>query len=176
MEVPMYCDRCGKPLNPGAMFCTACGARILPGAALPLAGSVVMVPGDRVKRNIGLLAALWMLNGVVRLVGAFAFTSLAPMLFPRIFGVHPWGYWDFPFRWSFWPMSLGWAWIAALVGAFGLVHLTLAWGLHERKSWARPLGLAVGFLALLRFPLGTALGKSRWLKPICRFLERTSSR
>ena len=44
------------------------------------------------------------------------------------------------------------------LGVFGVVHLILAWGLYERKQWARPLGLAIGFLALLRFPLGTALG------------------
>jgi len=36
--------------------------------------------------------------------------------------------------------------------------LVLAWGLFEREPWARFLGLALGFLALLRFPLGTALG------------------
>ena len=34
----------------------------------------------------------------------------------------------------------------------------VAWGLFEREPWARFLGLALGFLALLRFPLGTALG------------------
>ena len=154
----MYCDRCGNSLAPEALFCTACGTRILPGAALPVTCPVASAPGDRVKRNIGVVSALWMVNGVIRLVEALAFTSIAPMLFPRIFGTHPWGEWDFPFRWGFWPMSMGLASIAVLFGAFGLVHLTLAWGLHERKTWARPLGLMVGFLALLRFPLGTALG------------------
>src|SRR5439155_1439776 len=34
----------------------------------------------------------------------------------------------------------------------------VAWGLFERQSWARILGLVLGILALLRFPLGTALG------------------
>jgi hypothetical protein len=34
----------------------------------------------------------------------------------------------------------------------------LAWGLFERQPWARILGIVVGFLALLRFPFGTALG------------------
>ena len=41
---------------------------------------------------------------------------------------------------------------------FGVLHLVLAWGLFEREPWARFLGVALGFLALLRFPLGTALG------------------
>jgi hypothetical protein len=39
-----------------------------------------------------------------------------------------------------------------------MVHLLLAWGLFERQPWARVLGIVVGFLALLRFPFGTALG------------------
>ena len=40
---------------------------------------------------------------------------------------------------------------------FGVLHLVLAWGPFEREPWARFLGLVLGFLALLRFPLGTAL-------------------
>jgi tellurite resistance protein TehA-like permease len=41
---------------------------------------------------------------------------------------------------------------------FGVLHLVLAWGLFERQPWARTLGVVLGFLALLRFRLGTALG------------------
>ena len=156
----MYCDRCGKTLNPGAQFCTACGTRVLPGAvaaayepqAFPAA------PGDRVRRNIGPLSVLWAINGVLRLLETFAFTFVGPLLWPRILGAHSWSEWGFPFRWTVWPFSVGFAWLAVLFGAFGLVHLVLAWGLSERKTWARPLGLAVAALALFRFPLGTALG------------------
>ena len=158
----MFCDRCGKPLNPGAQFCTGCGTRILPGSgprtyAVPptfaLGG-----PTDRVRRNIGLLSVLWIINGILRLLETFAFSFIGPMLLPTIFGGHDGGGWDFPFRWAMWPFSMGVAWIAVLFGGFALVHLVLGWGLSERKTWARPLGLVVGFLALLRFPLGTALG------------------
>src|SRR5260370_33930290 len=46
----------------------------------------------------------------------------------------------------------------AVLAIFGVLHLVLAWGLFEREPWARFLGLVLGFLALLRFPLGTALG------------------
>jgi protein-S-isoprenylcysteine O-methyltransferase Ste14 len=48
--------------------------------------------------------------------------------------------------------------VGIFLGLFGLLHLVLAWGLFERESWARMLGLVIAFLALLRFPLGTALG------------------
>ena len=66
-----------------------------------------------------------------------------------------------------WPMS-GWGLdgflsrgifsAGVVLAMFGVVHLVLAYGLFERETWARMLGLAMGFLALLRFPLGTALG------------------
>ena len=45
-----------------------------------------------------------------------------------------------------------------VLAMFGVLHLVLAWGLFQREPWARMLGLVIGFLALLRFPLGTALG------------------
>jgi len=48
--------------------------------------------------------------------------------------------------------------LGIFLGFFGVLHLVLAWGLFERQPWARILGLVLGILALLRFPLGTALG------------------
>ena len=48
--------------------------------------------------------------------------------------------------------------LGIFLGLFGILHLVLAWGLFERQTWARALGLVLGILALLRFPLGTALG------------------
>jgi len=156
----MYCDHCGKPLGTGAQFCTSCGIRILPGAG-PAASSfqtMSVACNDRVRRHIGTLSILWAINGALRLLETFAMSVIGPMVVPQFFGVHAWRAWDFPFHWAAWPFSVGFAWVAALFGAFGVVHLILAWALREHKSWARPLGLAVGFLALLRFPLGTALG------------------
>src|SRR5258708_30073527 len=48
--------------------------------------------------------------------------------------------------------------VGVVLAMFGVLHLVLAYGLFERESWARMLGLVIGFLALLRFPLGIALG------------------
>jgi hypothetical protein len=157
----MYCNRCGGALNPGAQVCSACGERVLPGprVAQPVAGAgMAVVARGRVQRHIGLLAALWMVNGILRVVEVCSFTFIGNMLLPRVFWSNSWGGWSLPFRWNAWPLSMGLAWIAILLGVFGVIHLILAWGLHERKLWARPLGLVIGFLALLRFPLGTALG------------------
>ncbi len=48
--------------------------------------------------------------------------------------------------------------LGVVLAFFGVLHLVLAWGLFEREPWARFFGLALGFLALLRFPFGTLLG------------------
>lgn len=157
----MYCNRCGGALNEGAQFCPACGERVIPGARLaaPVAATSMSVgPGTRVRRHGGLLAALWGINGILRLLEVCSFTFIGHWLFPSIFGPRGWGGWNFPFRWAMWPMSMGFAWIAVLLGIFGVIHLILAWGLYERRQWARPLGIVIGILALIRFPLGTALG------------------
>lgn len=157
----MFCNRCGEALNAGAQVCPACGERVVPGpqAAQPVAGArVAIAPYGRVRRHVGVLAALWMLNGILRLLEVFSFTILGHLLFLGTFTRNHWDPLSFPFRWATWPFSLGLTWIAVMLGVFGVIHLILAWGLYERKQWARPLGLVIGFLALIRFPLGTALG------------------
>jgi Predicted membrane protein (DUF2127) len=155
----MYCNHCGGALNPEAQICSACGERVLPGPRMAQArdgASMAVVVRGRVQRHIGLLSALWLANGILRLLEVCSFTFIGHMLFPRVFGSHGWNSWSFPFGWSWLPITM--EWIAILLGVFGVIYLILAWGLHERKIWARPLGLVSGFLALLRFPLGTALG------------------
>ena len=156
----MYCNRCGSSLRTGAQFCTGCGERVL---GLPVAQTVapatmLVGAGSRVRRHIGLLAALWMANGILRLLGVLSFSVLGHWFVSGILGPRVLGSWGFPWRWGMWPWSMGFTWVAIVLGIFGVVHLILAWGLYERKQWARPLGLAIGVLAMLRFPLGTALG------------------
>jgi hypothetical protein len=57
--------------------------------------------------------------------------------------------------------SIAWSGLAFAgfwIGLFGAIEVVIGWGLLERQPWARIFGLIVGFLLLLRFPLGTALG------------------
>lgn len=110
------------------------------------------------QRHVRTLAFLWAINGVLRLMGVASMTIFGSMFFPFMRGWGrgmgwPWGRWgmDIPFLGGL--FSLG-----VFLGLFGVLHLVLAWGLFERQPWARTLGLVIGFLALLRFPLGTALG------------------
>src|SRR6266403_4494252 len=73
----MYCDGCGTQLTSGGQFCTKCGKPIVPGAVAsspglghagaPAAGAAVS--NGRVRRNLHRLAILWMINGMLRLMG-----------------------------------------------------------------------------------------------------------
>src|ERR1700690_2176769 len=148
----MHCNHCGATLNAGAQVCAGCGTRVLPGPGMTQSGAgaiMAVATSDRVRRNIGVLAGLWMLNGILRLLEVCALTFIGHALFPSVFANHTWGIWGLQSRWNAWPLSMGLAWVAILFGVFGVVHLVLAWGLYERKQWARPLGLVIGFLALV---------------------------
>jgi hypothetical protein len=40
----------------------------------------------------------------------------------------------------------------------GVAGIIAGWGLLERQSWARILAIILGFLSLIHFPFGTAIG------------------
>jgi len=153
----MYCDRCGTPVSSTARFCTSCGRAVIP-STLAAPPRSTRAPG-RVRQHIHRLATLWLLNGILRLLAVGWFLTFGPLFFPflRAWGgplVFPFGrLWGTDFFLTRGLFSLG-----IFLGLFGVLHLVLAWGLWERQPWARILGLILGFLALLRFPLGTALG------------------
>ena len=154
----MFCDRCGTQLGAGAQFCTSCGKAFAPGATPVAAPAISSAPQGRVRRHIHRLATLWVVNGVLRLMAVAWFMLFGRMFFPGLRG------WSGPVVWPFGRWSVdtflpgGFFSLAVFLGIFGVLHLVLAWGLFERQSWARILGLVLGILALLRFPLGTALG------------------
>ena len=155
----MYCDRCGIQLALRAQFCTSCGKAVAPGPFPPATYAGAPAAQGRVRRHIHRLATLWVVNGVLRLIGVTWFMLFGSMFFP---GMHRW------MGARPWPLGPGWGFdslfpgsfysLAIFLGFFGVLHLVLAWGLFERQPWARALGLVLGILALLRFPFGTALG------------------
>jgi hypothetical protein len=174
----MYCDGCGNPLTSGGQFCTKCGKPIVPSGVPPVSaagqnarsagahgraagayGAGTSASDGRVRRNIHRLATLWMVSGILRLAGIAWMMLFGRMFFPFMRGwggpvVWPFGGrggWDVPFLGGLFSLAI-------FLGLFGVLHLLLAWGLFERERWARMLGLVLGFLALVRFPLGTALG------------------
>jgi hypothetical protein len=161
----MYCDRCGSLISPASRFCGTCGKAIQPGsdpAGRPAVATAPAAPPQssyayqgRVERHVRALAILWCINGILRLLEVGSFYAIGREFLPWFGRAFP----SFGFPWAFHNFPVFGLWWAALfLGFFGLLHLFLAWSLYEFKPWARILGLVVGFLALLRFPLGTALG------------------
>jgi hypothetical protein len=150
-ECVMFCDHCGSPLHPTSKFCSACGKPVIPLPSLSPTLSRPVQSEDRVRRHINRLAILWLANGVLRLMLVLWFFGASRYSMPPVFG--PARLWAQPF-WH------GHAWnsILLILALFGIGHLVLAWGLFERQPWARIFGLVLGILALLRIPLGTALG------------------
>lgn len=146
----MYCDRCGTSLAPSSQFCYSCGKRVIP-SAIPPNATTYAGSEDRVRRHIHRLATLWVVNGVLRLLLVLWLTVGGRMSLPPFFGYGRFGLISFFDAFSWWPLL-------AVLGVFGVLHFVLAWGLYERRPWARFLGLVLGFLALIRFPFGTALG------------------
>jgi hypothetical protein len=100
-----------------------------------------------------------MISGILRLVGAVCMMVFGTVFLPFLRGGMGPGGWPFSGRWGMEIPFLGGLFSGVVfLGLFGVLHLVLARGLLERAPWARTLGIVIGFLALLRFPLGTALG------------------
>jgi hypothetical protein len=158
----MYCDVCGRPFNSGTRYCSSCGKQLMTGPAprtMPTTAAARAAGDGRVRRNISLVAGFWLANGIFRLIEVGGM-----MIFRRLFFQDAWGWpgsgrWPFGGSFGFSPFWMGGIFSAAILLALvGGLHLLLAWGLSERQPWARILGIVVGFLALIRFPFGTALG------------------
>ena len=48
--------------------------------------------------------------------------------------------------------------VGALLVVLGIPGIVAGYGLLRRKAWGRILAMVVGFLGLVNFPLGTAIG------------------
>jgi hypothetical protein len=151
----MYCDRCGTPFNSGSQYCTSCGKQLVAGApaATPATAMAARATGDgRVRRNINIVAGLWLANGILRLMGVAWWLIFRRLVFDSGW---PFGNWEPEFRSLVWTGMFS---AGIFLAVFGAIHLLLAWGLYERQPWARMLGIVVACLALIRIPFGTALG------------------
>lgn len=137
----MFCNQCGGPLQSDYRLCPRCGSAVSAMAVVPQQG--------RVERHIRVLAILWMIVAALFLIPAVAFLIAGSV-------AH-----------AFIPMSdaVGRALGPFVLHVFGATFLLVAvggmcvaWGLIQRRPWARIVALVLGFLAVLHPPLGTALG------------------
>ncbi len=178
----MVCAQCGGVLEAEARFCARCGAPVVT-RATPVGGVAGGVSGGgfsrpdprfggpppvgygagawvgmRVRRNLRTMGVLWCCFGVYRLVA-----GLAELIFLRKL-VRGDGFGNgFPFGPGFHMPQI--PWMAdflpmIVVGVVASAALAIATGiaLLNRASWARVLAVIAAVLALIKFPLGTALG------------------
>ncbi len=138
----MFCERCGAEVLVGQRFCSSCGK--------PL-GIVAMPAQGRVARHVRLLAILWLVASALRLMGGLAVFLVSGFVVGTVshLGIG-------------WPVDRLLPGILSAVGGFLLITaaagFAAGWGLLEGETWARVLTIVLGFIALLHFPIGTALG------------------
>ena len=150
----MYCQNCGNPISDDARFCNRCGKPVGQFAP-PRAGTA----RARLSRHLPVLALLWAIYSVLRMLAG------GTMIFGWPFFLHGYFIRRRPFGFPFFGwLSSGFLLRGMMAGVgtgvllLGALGVAAGWGLWHRKSWARVLALILGFLALLRFPLGTSLG------------------
>ena len=138
----MFCNHCGGTLQPAQDFCPSCGRPVV--ASAPPA----TLARGRVARHLSLLAILWIAMSGFRLLGSggvfFAGRFIRRAAFHGPFTSH-----FFP---HLFPMIGGFLFVSALIG------FVCGWGLLQKQSWARTLGMVLGAFSLLDPPFGTALG------------------
>jgi hypothetical protein len=152
----MFCDRCGQPIRDDARFCSACG-KTQSNISAQLATPVTT--DGRVRRNLHILGVLWIAIGALRLIEVSWIWVVGHAFFPGLAGGFASD--SFPFSGRFPIEGIAWSGLAFAgfwMAALAVCEVVIGWGLLERQPWARVIGLVVGFLLLLRFPLGTALG------------------
>lgn len=106
------------------------------------------------EQHIKVLSVLFIIFGILLLVGAAAFFLLGAGTAATILSQDDSN-----------EAKVGAAWaggcitfIAAMFGLMGIPSILAGWGLNKRKAWARVLSIVLAVLALPHVPIGTALG------------------
>ena len=104
------------------------------------------------RRHLTILAVLHLLHGLFGL--CIALLAFGASLFgATVVGFMP----DMP-GWIAGVVGVAGAFAGVFLAALSLPAIALGWGLWTRRAWARPLGLVVGVLSLVNFPIGTIIG------------------
>jgi len=148
----MFCDRCGNTVTQGQTYCSSCGKSLAVPAAV--AAPMAAPPSqNRVANHIQVLGILWLVAAALLLLPA-----LFLYMFGRVFSAFGS---DFP------PgappevhaiLHLVFSCLALFFLILGAAAVIAGWGLLKHEPWARILAVVLGFISLLHFPFGTALG------------------
>jgi hypothetical protein len=140
----MFCDQCGAQLQAGDARCGRCGKTVL---------GLIELQRSRVRNHVRLLGILWMAYSALYVVLGVAVLVVAQTVLGGTFHIHG----GPPPEVTVWlrPLLTCVGWLIQAIAATGFFT---GWGLLQREAWARTVALIVGFVALLRIPVGTALG------------------
>ena len=154
----MVCQACGTPIAEGVHFCSKCGAQV--GMLQPMYAQPPMpIYLPRVHRHLQPLGILWCVVGVYRVV-----TGLIGMIFFRAVTTHNFGNdaWMFGgrFHGALPPMWMAGLWPLIAVATIFTAALALVagYGLLNRAPWGRTVAIIAAIFALIKFPIGTAVG------------------
>jgi hypothetical protein len=106
-----------------------------------------------VQEHIRFIGVLWLALSVINAIAGGVLLILGKVLFPHIHEIQgtpsdiPAGF-----------LSALFCWIGSIVLLKAAAGSFAGWGLLRREPWARMLTMVLSFIALLNFPLGTALG------------------
>jgi hypothetical protein len=154
----MHCSGCGQVLMAGQGFCSRCG-RVsglgMPMASAPGVGPWGWPPLAQIERQVNALAWGWLVYS-----GVAAFFGLIGLAFWNASnGAHMGALGSLCCRVGH--PGIGNVWMGFAVVALQL-HVVLGFaagfGLLQKTTWGRWVAIVAGFLAILHFPLGTALG------------------
>jgi len=140
----MFCDQCGAQLQSGEPRCLRCGKTVL---------GLIELRRSRVRAHVRLVGILWMAYSSLYVVAGVAILVATKIFFSGAFHFRG----GPPPDVTIWlrPLLTCVGWLVLLIAATGFFT---GWGLLQREEWARTFALVMGFVALLRIPLGTALG------------------
>jgi len=140
----MFCNACGKELQPGQQYCGACGQPVGVG---PIPRSV-----NRFAHHIQVLGALWIAYSALHLLASIALLIVAM----TVFGPHgPVQDMPHPGPEFLHVLLTGIGFLLLLSASLGIAAGV---GLLQRQRWARVLAIVLGVFVLFNFPFGTALG------------------
>ena len=157
----MFCDQCGREAVPEARFCSNCG-RAVPAAhqafQAPAVAPVYVSanPTARVNSHVRVLGILWLVTGIFRVVGLGWLWLVGRVFLPSILTNFVPG---FAAHGPLEKLVLGGIALASgIIVLQAVLAFVAAWGLLERQSWGRMVGIIAAVLSLLQIPFGTALG------------------
>jgi len=151
----MFCQFCGKQLEDTAQFCSACGNRLSANAPTPPPEPAA----EKMKTHLQALVVFWAIYSVFHILTGVWTLAFSRYLVPMISNFLPR---DANLNLNVLPIT---QFLYAIYGAVfvyalivGVAGLITAWGLWQRKSWARVLALVMGIISVINIPFGTAVG------------------